>query len=613
MNKALHRETDSSANPVPHNHASVDPLQRNHAPTVSELTPHQPFSNGSHQPFSNGSNQPFSSGSNRHGLNVALTPLRFLERSARVHPQKTACVDGPRRITFAQFKADALALARALRADGVQPGDRVGVLAANSYEALLAQFAVPLAQAVIVAINTRLAPAEIRYILEHSSIRVLIGEQSLVSAASDQIGDLLSRVIFIADGEGQEPAEVASEKETTFSAYTGAHEDGEELPFAVEDEHQPIAINYTSGTTGRPKGVLYTHRGAYLNALGAITTQHFDHHTVYLWTLPMFHCSGWCTGWSVMAVSGTQVALRAVRGPELWRLIIDEGVTAMCGAPAVLTTLVDDDNKRRVQGLRIVTAGAPPSPTIITRCENIGVEVTHVYGLTETYGPFTVCESQPDWADMTVRRRAVLKARQGVAMITNEDVRVVQPTEKDDATLIDVPADGATMGEIVFTGNGVMAGYFNDEEATAEAFRGGWFHTGDLGVMHEDGYIQLLDRAKDVVVSGGENISTIEVEQAVVSYPDVSDCAVIGVPDEKWGERPRAYVVLRPEAHAQAQENPEAIQEVIIAHCRAHIAGYKVPRDVVVLDELPRTSTGKVRKNELRDEAWAGHESKIKG
>lgn len=545
----------------------------------------------------------------RRGLNVPLTPLRFLERSASVHPDKVACVDGPRRITFADFARDAQALARALQADGVQPGDRVGVLAANSYEALLAQFAVPLAQAVIVAINTRLAPAEVDYIVDHSSIAVMLGEKELLDNCESTLGDKLRRAIYIADGEGNEPGEIASDKKTTFTSYIKDHYDAQPLPYAVEDEHQTIAINYTSGTTGRPKGVIYTHRGAYLNALGAITTQHFNHHTVYLWTLPMFHCSGWCTGWSVMAVSGTQVALRAVRGPEMWRLILEEKVTAMCGAPTVLTTLVDDDNKRRVQGLRIVTAGAPPSPTVITRCENIGVEVTHVYGLTESYGPFTVCESQPDWSDMTVRRRAVLKARQGVAMITNEEVLVIEPTDTDE--IREVPADGASMGEIVLTGNGVMAGYFNDDAATAEAFRGGYFHTGDLGVKHPDGYIQLLDRAKDVVVSGGENISTIEVEQAVVSYPDVSDCAVIGVPDEKWGERPRAYVVLRPEARAQAQENPEAIQEVIIAHCRAHIAGYKVPRDIKVLEELPRTSTGKVRKNELRDQAWAGHEARI--
>lgn len=564
----------------------------------------------------------------KNGLNVPVTPLRFLERSALVHPNKTAFVDGPRRKTFAEFAADAQAFAHTLRAHGLKKHDRIGVLAANSYEALLAQFAIPLAGGVIVAINTRLAPAEIDYILEHSSISILLGETPLLEKVLPTVGKRLDEVIFVADENGAEtpPSDdvlsslespVKSTPFTEFLAESDVEKLGK-LPYAVEDENEPIAINYTSGTTGRPKGVVYSHRGAYLNALGQVQTQHFNHHSVYLWTLPMFHCSGWCTGWASMAVSAKQVAIRAVRGPEMWRLIKDEGVSAMCGAPAVLTTLVDDENKRRVKNLRIVTAGAPPSPTIITRCENIGVEITHVYGLTETYGPFTVCESQPDWADMTVRRRAVLKARQGVSSVTNQDVRVIQPTSSPGEPLIDVPADGQTMGEIIMTGNGVMQGYFNDEDATAHAFRGGWFHSGDLGVMHPDGYIQLLDRAKDVIVSGGENISTIEVEQAVVSYPDASDCAVIGVPDDKWGERPRAYVVLRPEAiptgtDEERSEAYDALEQVIIAHCRAHIAGYKVPRDVVVVDELPRTSTGKVRKNELRDEAWAGHEARIKG
>ena len=542
-----------------------------------------------------------------HVLNSPLTPLRFLQRSATVHPNKVACVDGPRRITFTELRDDAQALARALIDDGIQPGDRVGVLAPNSYEALLAQFAIPLAGGVIVAINTRLAPAEVNYILNHSDVSVLIADKQLIDEARPALDTPLQRVLLIAEEDGSEANVAASDENTqTLSSYL--QREGDDLSYRIDDEHQAIAINYTSGTTGKPKGVIYTHRGAYLNALGQVQTQHFTHDTVYLWTLPMFHCSGWCTGWAAMAVSATQVAIRAVRGPKMWELIADEGVTAMCGAPAVLTTLVDDDNKRRVKNLRIVTAGAPPSPTIITRCENIGVEVTHVYGLTESYGPFTVCESQPEWADMTVRRRAVLKARQGVATVTNDDVRVIQPTETVDDELIDVPADGVTMGEIVMTGNGVMNGYFKDEDATAMAFRGGWFHTGDLGVMHPDGYIQLLDRAKDVVVSGGENISTIEVEQAVVSYPDVSDCAVIGVPDDKWGERPRAYVVLRPEARGADEQ---AIQDAVIAHCRAHIAGYKVPRDIVILEDLPRTSTGKVRKNELRDAAWAGKEQRI--
>lgn len=569
-----------------------------------------------------------------HSSQSALTPLRFLERSADVHPGKTACIDGPRRITFAAMRADAILMARALRRRGLRPGERVGMLAANSYEALLAQFAVPLAGGVLVAINTRLAPAEVRYICDHAGIRILFGEQDLILASRrtlDSAG-LVDTFVIIhnADGSQPQPRFPDSGVVTTFDEFLtggvrhhGDTDDDTTFPFAVDDENAAIAINYTSGTTGRPKGVVYTHRGAYLNALGEITTQNFSRDTVYLWTLPMFHCSGWCTGWAAMAVSATQVALRAVRGPEMWELIDTEEVSALCGAPAVLTTLVGDPAAHQVESLSVVTAGAPPSPTIIESCENLGIVVTQVYGLTESYGPYTVCEPQPGWDELPVAGRARLKARQGVPMITSSDARVVQVVPVGapaDTVLVDVPSDGQTMGEIVLGGNGVMKEYFHNPDATAEAFVGGWFHTGDLAVKHADGYIQILDRSKDVVVSGGENISTIEVEQAVISHPAIADVAVVGAPDQKWGERLRAYVVLAegalsgggtsvaPEELAEFKE----VEASVIDHCRGLIAGYKVPRDYRILDELPRTSTGKVRKNVLRDDAWAEFE-KVNG
>ncbi|HHX84220.1 MAG TPA: AMP-binding protein [Actinomycetales bacterium] len=537
------------------------------------------------------------------GLDTALTPLAFLGRAARIHPTATAVVDGPRRWTYAEFADRATRLAALLRTRGVSRGDRVGVLAPNSAEALLAQFAVPLAGGAVVALNTRLAPAEIAYIADHAGFEVLIADAELLAGLGDEVPPSLRCILVAPDADGTQP------DPSRFGSKAEALEEELELasptplPWAVEDEDSVIAVNYTSGTTGRPKGVMYTHRGAYLNSLGEIVTQALDSDSRYLWTLPMFHCNGWCTGWALTGAMGTHVCLRAVRGDDIWRLFEEEGVNRLAGAPAVLTTIADDPAARPTEGIRMITAGAPPSPTILRRFEELGIDVTQVYGLTETYGPYTECVPQPEWAELDPEERAALKSRQGVSMIHADTVRVVERTAPGEGHLVDVPADGVTMGEVVMSGNGVMKGYFRDEEATATAFAGGWFHSGDLGVMHPDGYVQLLDRAKDVVVSGGENISTIEVEQAVVSHPDVVDCAVVSMPDEKWGERPKAYVVVRPGSTLD--------EAGVIEHCRTKIARYKVPGAVELTEALPRTSTGKVRKNELRDAAWAGWEKRI--
>ncbi|GAA1052844.1 MAG: AMP-binding protein [Dietzia sp.] len=537
------------------------------------------------------------------GLDTALTPLSFLEKAARVFPEATAVVDGPRRQSYAEFADRATRLASLLRMRGVARGDRVGVLAPNSAEALLAQFAVPLAGGAVVALNTRLAAPEVAYITEHAGISVLIADAGLLAGLGDEVPESISLILVTPDADGTQP------DPARFGPRAEALEEGlalaspQPVSWAVEDEDAVIAVNYTSGTTGRPKGVMYTHRGAYLNALGEIITQGLDADSRYLWTLPMFHCNGWCTTWALTGAMGTHVCLRAVRGDEIWRLFDDEGINRLAGAPAVLSTIADDPAARPVTGIRMVTAGAPPSPTILRRFEDLGIDVTQVYGLTETYGPFTVCTPQPDWADLDPDERAGLKSRQGVAMIHADTVRVVERTSPGEKHLVDVPADGVTMGEVVMTGNGVMKGYFADPEATATAFAGGWFHSGDLGVMHPDGYVQLLDRAKDVVVSGGENISTIEVEQAIAAHPDVVDCAVVSMPDEKWGERPKAYVVVKP--------GSDLDEDGVIDHCRTRIARYKVPGAVELTEALPRTSTGKVRKNELRDAAWSGWDKRI--
>jgi fatty-acyl-CoA synthase len=529
---------------------------------------------------------------------TALTPLSFLGRSAEVFADKTAIVYGDRRVSYRELGALASRLARALQASGVQPGDRVAYLLPNIPEMLVAHFAVPLAGAVLVAINTRLSAEEVRYICDHSGARLLVVDAALhptVAPIADQLATVCE-IVTVTDPLA--PAE--SQVESTGYDELLARGSDVPLPWSVADERSPISINYTSGTTGRPKGVRYVHRGAYLNALGEVFHSRHTPDSVYLWTLPMFHCNGWCTTWGVTAAGGTHVCLRAVDATEIWRLIRIEGVTHLNGAPTVLTAIATSPDARSLdRPLVVTTAGAPPSPTVIKRMESLGAAVVHVYGLTETYGPYTVCEALSSWDALDESERARLLARQGVGMVQAERVRVV------DEAMRDVPADAATMGEIVMRGNNVMAGYHDDPDATATAFAGGWFHSGDLGVMHPDGYVELRDRAKDVIVSGGENISTVEVERAIDSHPDVLEVAVVGVPDDRWGERPKAFVVLAPGGSVSPAE--------LIEHVRTQIARYKAPDVVELVTELPKTSTGKIRKFELREREWSGRESRILG
>jgi fatty-acyl-CoA synthase len=496
-----------------------------------------------------------------------LTPLAFLERSAAVYPDKVAIAHGDRRITYAEFAAAATRLANALRASGIQPGDRVAYLMPNLPEMLIAHFGVPLAGAVLVAVNTRLAPAEVRYICEHSGAKLLVVDPELHLGELDSVRETVvlgHGYAELLDRGGDDP-----------------------LPWTVADERATISINYTSGTTGKPKGVMYHHRGAYLNALAEVIHSRHTPDSRYLWTLPMFHCNGWCTTWGVTAIGGTHVCLRAVDAAEIWRLIDTEGITHLNGAPTVLVTVANAAQAHALdRDLVITTAGAPPSPTVIATMERLGATIIHVYGLTETYGPYTVCEWQPGWSTLDGADRARLLARQGVGNVVTDGIRVV------DENMNDVPRDAATLGEVVMRGNNVMTGYFNDPDATAHAFRGNWFHSGDLAVHHPDGYIELRDRAKDIIISGGENISTIEVEAALDSHPAVLEVAVIGIPNEKWGERPKAFVVLRPDTTA----TPEELKD----HARTHIARYKVPDEIDFLTELPKTSTGKIQKFQLR-------------
>ena len=515
-----------------------------------------------------------------------LNPVDLLERAAFVYPNKVALVHGERRYSYAELGERAWRLANALRGAGLEKGDRVATLLPNSPAMLEAHFGVPAAGGILVTVNTRLSRDEIAYILEHSGSRVLLLDAEFAGLVNGiDLGGV--HVIRVDDtGRTDDPYE---------QLLAGA---SPERPVSrLEDEEETISVNYTSGTTGRPKGVQSTYRGAYLNTLNEAIVADLSPESVFLWLQPMFHCNGWCFTWAVTAVGGRHVTIRTVDPDLIWDLVDAEGVTNFNGAPTVQLMVINHAKAHRVERqVTVVVAAAPPSPTLFARMDELNFRVVHVYGLTETYGPITVCAEQEDWRELPAAERAVLLARQGQAYPSADLVRVV------DEGMNDVPRDGETIGEVVMRGNNVMAGYFDDQAATEEAFRGGWFHSGDLAVWHPDGNVELRDRGKDIIISGGENISSIEVEQTIVAHPAVLECAVVAIPHPHWGERPKAFVVLKDDASASADE--------IIAFARDRLAHYKCP-DAVEFGPLPKTSTGKVQKYVLREKEWAGHETRI--
>jgi len=535
---------------------------------------------------------PFESGLDRNAANhVPLSPLSFLRRAADVYPATPAVIHGERVYTYREFDERCRRFASMLVRHGVGRGDTVAVMAPNSPPALEAHYAVPGVGAVLNSLNFRLDAATIAFCLEHGAAKVLVTDREL----SPVVRDALSRtrrellVIDIDDALGQGGECIG---DTTYEAWLAQGDPAFELELP-RDEWDAISLLYTSGTTGNPKGVVYHHRGAYLNALGNALAFGLSPRSVYLWTLPMFHCDGWTYTWAVTAVGGTHVCVRKVDPALIFPMIERHHVTHLCGAPIVLNMLVHapDAVKRRFSHrVEVATGGAAPPSAIIEAMENLGFRVTHLYGLTESYGPATLCAWQDAWDGLDLEARSRLMARQGVRYPTLEGLQVADPE-----THVPVPRDGATLGEVMLRGNTVMKGYLANAQATAEAFRQGWYHTGDLAVWHPDGYIEVKDRSKDIIISGGENISSLEVEECLYRHPAVLEAAVVARPDEKWGETPCAFVTLKPgAADVQASD--------IIGWCREHLAHFKAPR-TVVFGELPKTSTGKIQKYVLRGRA----------
>jgi fatty-acyl-CoA synthase len=519
-----------------------------------------------------------------------LTPLTFLARSAAVYPLAIAIINGKTRHTYAEFYIRCLRLASALIKAGVKKGETVSVLLANTPAMLEAHYGVPMAGAVLNTLNTRLDAAVIAFSLDHAEAKVFIVDKEFSATARDALALAKTARPIVVDyadpefaGEGVPLGNIEYEQ-----FLLGGDPRFQWL--MPEDEWDAISLNYTSGTTGNPKGVVYHHRGAYLLAQGNVLTASMRKHPVYLWTLPMFHCNGWCFPWSISVVGGTHVCLRWVRSAAVWQALDEHKVTHLCGAPIVMSTILNaaaDEKRELGRKVEFFTAAAPPPEAVLAAMADAGFNVTHLYGLTETYGPAVVNDWNEDWERLASPARAARKARQGVRYHALESLSVLDPK-----SMAPVPSDGETLGEVMFRGNVVMKGYLKNPTATEEVFRGGWFHSGDLGVMHADGYIQLKDRSKDIIISGGENISSIEVEDRLYKHPAVQAAAVVAKADEKWGETPCAFIELKPGRSATADE--------IIQWCRDGLAHFKCPRHVVFA-EIPKTSTGKIQKFKLRE------------
>jgi fatty-acyl-CoA synthase len=506
----------------------------------------------------------------------ALTPTSFLLRSGRVYADRTAVIDGERRYTYAELLDRCLRLGGALRNMGIPEGGRVAVLAPNTHVLLESHYGVPFAGAVLVALNTRLTASDLAFIVGHSGAQVLIYDYEFEGVARDIAAQVGGGLRLVRAGRPDDSYE------HLLSSSGPWHR-------AVADERGLLSINYTSGTTGKPKGVMYRHRGAYLQALAMAMETRLDCDSTFLWTLPMFHCNGWCFPWGVTAAGAVHLCLRKFDAGIVWKHLGESGVTHLNGAPTVLVMLAwHPDAARLARSVRVATGGAPPTPAILKRMAELGMDVTHLYGLTETFGPAVICEWRGEWSGLSMEQQAQIKARQGVGNVISQELRVVDPRGND------VPQDGMTLGEIALRGNNVMLGYYQDEIATRKAIPDGWFRTGDLGVMHSDGYIEIKDRAKDIILSGGENIASIEVERALCAHPAVMEAAVVAGPDPKWGEVPVAFVALKAGAAVSEAE--------LVAYARERMAHFKAPKRID-FGELPKNATGKIQKFILRDRA----------